>query len=223
MPAVKKRARALRDPVYSAYVGRSDVVFAAIARLHLPAGAEVLDATYGRGVWWKRIPSTRYALRKLDLKSGDDVLTREFPHESMDAVCVDPPFLRGSLSTYRSLERFRVNYGLNTSVRQSHDNLLRFYGAVASRAYRWLKRGGVLIVKCQDEIADGRPRPTHVELLNRFVDVGYRFRDLFVQVQKSCPRIPARNRLQHHARKNHSFYIVLVKPIRNRRPTPMRW
>ena len=77
-------------------------------------------------------------------------------------------------------------------------------------ASRVLRRKGVMIVKCQDEVSAGRQWLTHVEIINVYEAHGFYTRDLFVVVRTGRPAV-SRVVNQVHARKNHSYFIVFEK------------
>jgi len=68
----------------------------------------------------------------------------------------------------------------------------------------------VFIVKCQDEVSANTQHLTHVELINHFAKLGFYTKDLFVVVRPNRPCV-SRIKRQVHARKNHSYFLVLVK------------
>jgi hypothetical protein len=80
-----------------------------------------------------------------------------------------------------------------------------------------LRDGGVLIVKCQDEVSANRQRLTHVEVVRAYEELGFYTKDLFVVVRPNRPGV-SRLKRQEHARKNHSYFLVFVKaPAKRRR------
>jgi ubiquinone/menaquinone biosynthesis C-methylase UbiE len=79
-----------------------------------------------------------------------------------------------------------------------------------TEAYRVLKPGGLLWVKCQDEIESGRQRWTHMELQARAVALGFVDRDMALLIQKAAP---LQFKRQLHLRKNHSYLLILEKPL----------
>jgi hypothetical protein len=172
-----------RETVYSAYRATSAVIVGEIARLHFPSEAIIADLTFGKGHWWSKIPAGRYQVIGRDIIDGHDATATTFAPESVDVACIDPPFMRSAISAYKGVGRFRTNYNLSSATAlKSYDDVLRFYDHAAMEAKRILKKGGLVLLKCQDAVVDGSPRLTHVELLNRIPLHGLRFRDLFVQV-----------------------------------------
>ena len=51
---------------------------------------------------------------------------------------------------------------------------------------------------------------THVELINRYSEIGFYAKDLFVIVRSNRPAM-SRVMRQVHARKNHSYFLIFVK------------
>ena len=78
-----------------------------------------------------------------------------------------------------------------------------------SETHRILKPGGLLLVKCQDEVQSGRQRWSHIEVQKIACRLRMTSQDLFVITQKRAPMIQRTN--QKHARKNHSYCWVFKK------------
>jgi hypothetical protein len=87
--------------------------------------------------------------------------------------------------------------------------VLDLYFRAGAEAHRVLRTGGIFIVKCQDEVSAGRQRLTHVELLNEYTG-RFDATDLFVVVRAGRPGV-SRIKRQLHARKNHSYFLVLTR------------
>ena len=73
-----------------------------------------------------------------------------------------------------------------------------------------MRKRGILIVKCQDEVSAGKQRLTHVEIINEYERKGFVVKDLFVVVRKNSASV-SRIVRQLHARKNHSYFLVFIK------------
>jgi hypothetical protein len=89
---------------------------------------------------------------------------------------------------------------------------MQLYEKGMTEACRILKPGGLLLVKCQDEVESGRQRWSHLEIYEIAKRLGMAGHDLFVLVQKRNPMIQRAN--QKHARKNHSYLWIFKKCIR---------
>jgi hypothetical protein len=91
-----------------------------------------------------------------------------------------------------------------------HAAVVDLYQQGGREAARVLKRNGIFIVKCQDEVSANRQWLTHVEIINGYVALGFYARDLFVVVRPNQPGV-SRLLKQVHARKNHSYFLVFQK------------
>lgn len=208
------------DLVLSAHVGQNARLFADILRLHVPPGSRVADVTYGKGAFWKEVDPTRYTLLATDLKTGVDCRSLPYDARSLDCVVLDPPYMEGffrrsanQLAGHGSHASFREHYGSSAATTNGpryHAAVLSLYVEAAIEARRVLRDGGILIVKCQDEVSANRQHLTHVEIINEYAAIGFHAKDLFVLVRTNRPGV-SRLKKQVHARKNHSYFLVFVK------------
>lgn len=239
-PVVTKRIQGgapSTEVVLSAHVATNDEVFAQVAQLHLPVGSYVADVTYGKGVFWKRVPKDTYTLYFSDIDAktsrdathdvpvatGVDCRDLPFPDTSLDGLVLDPPYMEG---LYRKNTSHLAGHGTHAAFRQAysngeatkerhkapkwHDAVVDLYLKAGVEAYRVLKTGGSFIVKCQDEVSANRQRLTHVELITAMESIGFYAKDIFIVVRSNRPGI-SRLKRQVHARKNHSYFLVFQK------------
>ena len=223
-PRRKRKApsgAATNDLVLSAYIGTNDVVFPHVLSLYLPLGANVADVTYGKGVFWRRVPKGAYNLVASDLASGVDCRRLPYANCSMDCVVFDPPYMHtpgGSAHVgHQNFEAYYKN-NVSRSEKKYHDAVLDLYFGAAREAWRVLREGGFYIVKCQDEVCANRQRLSHVEIINELAGYGFIIEDLFVVLRNGKPGVSCILR-QAHARKNHSYFLVFLKPKGKRRWT----
>lgn len=205
--------------VHSAQVGGNAALFARILALHVPEGSTVADVTHGGGTFWRDVPTGRWRLLPSDLSTGTDCRALPYADASIDAVVLDPPYMEGLL---RARTETRAGQGSHAALRghysggderptgRWHAAVLDLYLAAGREAHRVLRDHGMLITKCQDEVSANRQELTHVQILNGFAAMGFYARDLFVLVRSGRPAI-ARLLRQVHARKNHSYFLVLQK------------
>lgn len=226
---------ATTDLVFSAHVGNNAPVFAELMRLHVPIGSRVADVTFGKGAFWAQIPDDEYVLVPSDIKTGVDFRCLPYPDGSFDCVVLDPPYMEGlirksedHLAGSGSHGAFRENYSQGQATDQNggkpkyHDAVLDLYFRGGAEAFRVLRPYGCFVVKCQDEVSANRQRLTHVELINKYEEMGFYCKDLFVVVRTNRPGV-SRLKTQEHARKNHSYFLVFTRldpryPKRIRKP-----
>jgi hypothetical protein len=219
------RGVATNELIFSAAVATNADVFPEVIKLYVPLGSVVADITYGRGVFGKKVPPGQYALKATDIKDGVDC--RSLPHgnASVDCVVFDPPYMHTPGGTahvnHQNYEHYYKNNSTSNGNKKYHEAVLDLYFAGSKEAYRVLRPGGVLILKCQDEVCACRQRLTHVEVINELTGYGFLVEDLFVVVRKNQPGV-SRILKQLHARKNHSYFLVFRKPVPKTRPRLIR-
>jgi hypothetical protein len=206
--------------VFSAYIGTNAEVFPLIMDLHVPPGSEVYDVTYGKGVFWRNIPKEKYKLTPSDIQTGIDARKLPYKDSCADCVVLDPPYMEGLYrrkvshmagnGNYSSFREYYSNGEATSGGPKWHAAVLDMYLRASLEAYRILRKGGVLIIKCQDEVSANRQNLTHVEIINELEKNGFHTKDLFVIVRPNKPAVSTMNR-QVHARKIHSYFMVFVK------------
>jgi hypothetical protein len=224
-PARPRRSaggKATSEVVVSAHTGGNSDVFPVVIGLYVRNGATVADVTYGQGVFWRKVEPERYRVLASDLQTGVDCRALPYADDSIDAVVLDPPYMeglhrraQGHMAGSGTHGAFRARYSngralVTPGAPKYHDAVLALYFDAGREAQRVLKPGGVLIVKCQDEVSANRQRLTHVEIINRYAALDLRCEDLFVVVRPNRPAVSRLER-QVHARKNHSYFLVFVK------------
>ena len=203
------------DLVLSAYaLGNSDV-FPKILDLYVLPGSVVADVTFGKGAFWRNVPTDRYQLLATDIREGVDCRDLPYSDGSIDCVVLDPPYMHSPGGTAHSShspfeEHYRNNGTGNTTESKYHQAVLDLYCAAGKEAHRVLRERGILIVKCQDEVCANRQRFTHVEIIDEYRNLGFIAEDLFVVIRNNRPGISRAVR-QVHARKNHSYFLVFWK------------
>lgn len=211
---------ATSNVIVSTHIGHNEDVFPSILDLHVPPGAVVADVTWGKGVFWKKVPKDRYVVHASDLQTGTDCRALPYVDGSHDCVVLDPPYMEGlyrrskdNLAGAGNYAAFRQHYSNGKTTKAGpkyHAAVLDLYFRAAREAHRVLRDRGVFIVKCQDEVSANQQHLTHVELINEFESLGFYTKDLFVVVRRNRPAM-SRVLHQEHARKNHSYFIVFVK------------
>ncbi|HEX9337681.1 MAG TPA: DNA methyltransferase [Pseudonocardiaceae bacterium] len=205
----------------SSYLGINADVFPHVLDLYVAGGATVADVTYGSGAFWKKVKRTDIDLRATDLVDGVDCRDLPYGDGSIDVVVLDPPYMhtpgQGAHQGHQNFETYyRNNATTNSGSSKYHEAVLELYFAAGKEAARVLKDGGILIVKCQDEVCANRQRLTHVEIINEYEGYGFQAEDLFVITRVGKPGLSRMFR-QRHARKNHSYFLVFWKANKRRR------
>ena len=186
--------------ILTAKKGNNDDLFRDVLEMYVQEGSIIADVTYGRGVFWKQVDTSKYDLRTTDLMDGVDFSNLPYTSRSIDCVVLDPPYMHGGKTVKKSINDCYKN------ANESHADVMRLYGRGIIEAARVLKKKGVIIIKIQDEIESGKQKLGHVEVLNMLEIFGYLVLDLFVLVQKTMPAM--RLDYQKTARKNHSYFLV---------------
>jgi hypothetical protein len=206
---------ATNELVLSSYQGTNDQVFPSVLSLYVAPGSTVADVTYGKGVFWRNVPKGQYNLLATDLQDGVD--SRNLPYEngSIDAMVFDPPYMHTPGGTahvgHQNFEGYyQNNLAGDGTEKKYHDAVLDLYFRTGVEAARVLRKDGVFIVKCQDEVCANQQRLTHVELIVEYATYGFICEDLFVVMRNGKPGV-SRMLVQAHARKNHSYFLVFLK------------
>lgn len=210
----------------SAHIDGNAEVFPQILSLHVSEGSLIADVTWGTGVFWQNVPTNKYRLLPTDIATGTDC--RQLPYEdnSLDCVVLDPPYMEGF---YRKSPDNKAGSGSHSAFAEAYSNgdeingdsenegtkkwhaaVTDMYFKAGKEALRVLRKNGVLIVKCQDEVSAGKQWLTHVEIINKYEEYGFYTKDLFVVVRNNRPSV-SRLITQKHARKNHSYFLVFVR------------
>jgi len=201
----------MRDGVIRSVSESQREILESIQRLHCPEGFEA-DATYGNGAFWNGLTEPKYKFDITPLKGGViEADSRLLPLEpcSIGSLVFDPPFL-----TYVRNGREHKGGAVAMSKRfggyYRYEELEDHYQESISEAYRVLRKGGRLVVKCQDIIHNHKMHSTHVRVIQWAEMEGFRLLDLFVLSAKHRMPSPQKG-TQRHARIFHSYFLVFSK------------
>jgi hypothetical protein len=200
--------------VLTSYQCNNDFLIAQVARLYFRVGDRIADVTFGQGNFWKQIdlsqyrffpsdirtvPQHRYDFRKLPYCSGD-----------FDVHVFDPPHIHQRRGQPRRRIHGTDYQNKETTKGFSHADIIQLYRDGMAEGYRILKPGGLMLVKCKDEIVGGEQKMSSIEIHNIAVlELGMKVEDQFVLTQPS-PLLDF-GRSPGHAKKNHSYLWVFRK------------
>jgi DNA modification methylase len=222
----KQGGESTSDLVVSAHSAGNADVFPEILKLHVPEGSIVADVTWGKGVFWRNVSDDRYKVLATDISMGVDCRKLPYKGESIDCVVLDPPYMEGFYRKEGSLKAGSGTHSAfsdaysngdevngdteNVGTKKWHAAVTDMYFKAGNEAYRVLRKNGIFIVKCQDEVSAGKQWLTHVEIINEYEKQGYYSKDLFIVMRTNRPSV-SRLKKQVHARKNHSYFLVFIK------------
>jgi DNA modification methylase len=200
----------MKDSVFSSMVGDNSVLISRVAKLYLKPGDVVADTTYGKGVFWRKVDIGIFSFFPSDLLTCEnkyDFRNLPYPDGKFDALIFDPPYCHnpGKMmvnDNYKNSETTKNMY---------HRDIINLYKEGMVEAKRVLKNpGGLLWIKCKDEIESSYQRWSHMEIYDLAKGLGFFAKDLFVLTQKVNPVV--QHVKQQHSRKNHSYLWIFKLP-----------
>lgn len=188
-----------------------DQILQWIIDLHCKDGFDV-DATYGNGQFYKKIPKPRLRFdldeSLTDCEVGSSTCL-PLGDESVGSIVFDPPFL-----TYVRAAR-QGNGQMVMAKRFSgywrYDELQAHYKDSLKEFSRCLRKKGLVVFKCQDIIHNHKMHATHINVVNLASEFGFRLKDMFILCAKHRMPRPNKGAGPKHARVFHSYFLVLEK------------
>lgn len=172
----------------------------------------VLDVTYGRGGWWKRVLEVDLEAFRAHDARRDGVDFRDLPHAdaSWDTVCFDPPYvIQGGPSSTAAAAEHRDRYGITEPRTQAELDALVFAGL--AEALRVACR--FVLVKCMDYVTSGRFVPMSYRIAAHALELGAGIHDEVILHGGTGPG--GHNIVEPvRARRAHSKLLVLTPPRR---------
>lgn len=188
----------------SAIVGDNAALMENVAKLWIVESDRVVDVTFGRGVFWRRLPGLPHVGHDI---AGDGVDCRETPHDSgsVDVVAFDPPYRPTHGSAMDESNGLAQAYQLGGL--ETMNDVLDLYEAGICEAARILRPGGRLLCKCQDMSYGHRLHLVSLDVLRLMLQSGFDFADQFVLVNGTRLASPQWEK-QERARRAHSVMWV---------------
>lgn len=170
---------------------------------------EVLDATYGPGVWWKKYRPPKLVTNDLRTDYDTDYHHdfRRFPKAwggVFTVVAYDPPY---KLNGKPSEEDER--YGVHIPATWQERNKLCLQGITGCA--RLLCKNGVLLVKCMDQVSRNGKRWQTYDFKEHAEECGLELVDQALLLRK--PRKQSEKRPQRHFHGNYSTLLILRKIV----------
>ncbi len=174
-----------------------------ILTLHNKGNVIDFDPCYNKGGFYKnkivQEPKIKSDINPL-LPGIEKYDVRHLPFvDKFKCIIFDPPFIiSGQNGTMGK------RYGYFNNIIEAR----QFWKDSLISLQRALKNRGILIIKCQDFI-NGRKNYIFIkEILSLAEDIKFQIKDLFILLSKTRP---IKMKKQQHARKYHSYFIVLKK------------
>lgn len=165
------------------------------------------DVTYGSGCFYKNpltVPKIRFdkSPRNLGVVPAD-VCHLPLKDGCLHSVAFDPPFMARTGPGASLKARFGEIVG-------TIQDLWNFYFLALREIHRVLEKKGWLVFKCQNGVLSGKNNNTINKICNMADSIGFEWVDEFILLAKNRMMHP-KHKVQKHARKYHSYFLVLRK------------
>ena len=184
-----------------------DVLFA-IKKLYLDGENYDLDPCYSTGKFYEDLERPIIKMDKtpqnIEIVENDILNGIPLKNKYVKSIVFDPPFMFGTHGQTKN-NIMTKRFTMFDNWKQLKD----MYKKSLSEFYRILIKGGIVAFKCQD-YTDSKTTLTHCYVHNWAIEQGFKVEDLFIMAFKGG-RIWNSNLVQRHARKYHSYWIILKK------------
>jgi hypothetical protein len=198
------------DPVVKSISDGEDEILLGIMRLHNHGRPFDIDLTYSRGGFYRSgrvpVPGLRF-----DIMPGPDIMVRAdvkalpLRARSISSAVVDLPFM---FNPHGTALRHSKAGGRYTMFRTWGDLEHTYQGALDELA-RVLRPKGIVAFKSQD-YTDNRTTMTHCLVHTWATERGFYAKDLLIRYRNHGPAYNVYLK-QRHARKFHSYWLVLER------------
>lgn len=214
------------DLVYSTMAWPTNAqMIADVARLgYLKDTDVILDPTYGKGAWWR--------VWHPDLEAGGRVVGHQwhqrilscgvetwdfrgmwYRDEVFDAVAFDPPYVSVGGRSTSGINGMHAAYGMDGAP-LTPQGVQDDINAGLEECWRVVRKGGIVLVKCQSYVSSGKLWPGLFHTFNHATQsCGFQVVDHLTHVAGPRPQPEGRGP-QKHARRNSSDLLVLRRPKR---------
>lgn len=207
----KGRVKEAHEIIPSVFSDQS-LLIAAIEKIHNRGQAFDLDPCYNKGAFYgdfARRPALKFDLNPIPGSGADQADCRQLPlkDKSIRSVIFDPPFIIDSKGG-KMAKRFKAF--------PTYEDLISMYDDSLKEFNRILKSGGIVCFKCQDMINGRKQYWLHIDVFRLAEKNGFYCKDLFIFVNNNRLITPTVN--QCHARKFHTYFMVLKKARKSKSP-----
>ena len=183
-------------------------VLLAIKQLYLDGENYDLDPCYSTGKFYEDLerPIIKMDKTPQNIKIVENDILNGIPlkNKYVKSIVFDPPFMFGTHGQTKN-NIMTKRFTMFDNWKQLKD----MYKKSLQEFYRILIKGGIVAFKCQD-YTDSKTTLTHCYVHNWAIEQGFKVEDLFIMAFKGG-RIWNSNLVQRHARKYHSYWIILKK------------
>jgi hypothetical protein len=165
----------------------------------------ILDATYGRGTFWGKWRPTNLVCRDRAHDPTWDYEAMDYRDATFNVVVLDPPY---KLNGTPAMGAMDDRYGTGEAYTRWQDRHAGIKRGI-DESLRVLVSGGILLLKCMDQVCSGQVRWQTIEFSQHAVEQGARLVDMLHYLD--TPRPQPSGRRQIHARRNYSTALVLRK------------
>lgn len=188
------------------YRSNAELIEACVELGYLKFEDNVLDTTYGRGVFWKNwIPKYLWTndLYTEQASWHEDFRSMGWSNGSFDVVVFDPPYKLNGRSDGSEVDE---RYGVHKYARWQ-DRMALIKDGI-HECLRVVKPGGYLLLKCQDQVCSGKVRWQTRDFADVAEAHGAELDDHLLMLGH---RPQPAGRRQVHARRNYSSLLVFKK------------
>lgn len=194
-----------------AYTSNAELIEALRDLGYLRKEWRTLDPTFGEGVFWQNWRPETLIATDLDVTKSPagvvvDFTNMPFKLATFDAVVFDPPY---RLNGQPDLGEFDHRYGIGKYTKWQDRMQLCIDGI--TECVSMLKKGGYLLVKCQDQVCSGKKRWQTREFSAHAESLGCELVDMMHIL--TTPRKQPAGRRQVHSRQNYSTMLCLRKKV----------
>lgn len=179
-----------------------------------PLGPEIMDVTYGRGLWWPWLMNggRAHGFTSHDLKhDGVDFRQLPEPDESMDVIAYDPDYVAPGGRKTSTITDFNDRYGLKAEYETPASLQENTINAGLTECARVVAPQGLILAKCSTYISSGKPWLGEYHTIHHGLSLGLRVEDILVHIAGTGPQPERLLSRQQHARSNSSRLIVFRK------------